>query len=248
GLSAERFVADPFGADGARLYRTGDLVRWLSDSQLEYLGRVDHQVKLRGLRVELGEIEASLLSLAGVRAAVVTTRQGASGMLLVAHVAADPGVVLQGPALRAALAARLPDYMVPAAVMVLPALPLNPNGKVDRHALPAPTPSGAGEYAAPRGDAERALALLWQEVLGLERVGRRDNFFELGGHSLAAIRVTALLVQRYACELPVRRFFDAPTLEAMARVLSEVGFNATGGDARAQRLNDMDSLLSEFEG
>jgi amino acid adenylation domain-containing protein len=248
GLSAERFVADPFGADGARLYRTGDLVRWLADGQLEYLGRVDHQVKLRGLRVELGEIEACLLSLAGVRAAVATTQQGASGMLLVAHVAADPGVALQGTALRTALAAQLPDYMVPAAVMVLPALPLNPNGKVDRHALPAATPSGASEYAAPQGDAEQALALLWQEVLGLERVGRHDNFFELGGHSLAAIRVTALLVQRHACELPVRRFFDAPTLEAMARALSEVGFNAAGGDARAQRLNDMDSLLSEFEG
>lgn len=169
-------------------------------------------------------------------------------MLLVAHVAAEPGASLQGAALRTALGAVLPDYMVPAAVMVLPALPLNPNGKVDRHALPAATPSGASEYAAPRGEAEQALALLWQEVLGLERVGRHDNFFELGGHSLAAIRVTALLVQRHACELPVRRFFDAPTLEAMAQALSEAGFSATGGDARAQRLNDMDSLLSEFEG
>ncbi|CDG82375.1 non-ribosomal peptide synthetase [Janthinobacterium agaricidamnosum] len=246
GLSAERFVADPFGADGGRLYRSGDLVRWLADGQLEYLGRIDHQVKLRGLRVELGEIEARLLAQPGVRAAVVSTQQAGSGALLVAHVAADPGVELQGAALRSALRGELPDYMVPSAVMVLAALPLNPNGKVDRHALPLATPSADAEHVAPLGQAEQALALLWQEVLGLPRVGRHDNFFELGGHSLAAIRVTALLAQRHACELPVRRFFDAPTLAGMAQGLSEAGFDA-GGAARARRLDDMANLLSEFE-
>ncbi|WP_176460935.1 non-ribosomal peptide synthetase [Janthinobacterium sp. PC23-8] len=248
GLSAERFVADPFDAAGGRLYRTGDLVRWLADGRLEYLGRIDHQVKLRGLRVELGEIEAGLLAQPGVRAAVVSTQHGANGMLLVAHVAVETGAGVQGAALRAALREVLPDYMVPTAVMVLGALPLTPNGKVDRHALPPVTPAGEGEYAAPQGEAEQALAQLWREVLVLERVGRDDNFFELGGHSLAAIRVTALLSQRHGCTLPVRHFFEAPTLSAMAAIVQAGGFGVGAAAVLATRLDQMASLLSEFEG
>ncbi|MET0266309.1 MAG: amino acid adenylation domain-containing protein [Duganella sp.] len=252
-LSAERFVADPFAREanaGGRLYRTGDLVRWLADGKLEYLGRIDHQVKLRGLRVELGEIEAALLAQPGVRAAVVTTQAGANGTLLVAHVA-DGGSGLQGAALRAALRKQLPDYMVPVAIMVLDALPLNPNGKIDRHALPLATPAGDGNYSAPQGEAEQALAQLWCEVLGLERVGRDDHFFELGGHSLAAIRVTALLSHRHGCTLPVRHFFETPTLAALAALaaaLPAAGFGAGAADAREKRLDDMASLLDEFEG
>ncbi|WP_148713625.1 non-ribosomal peptide synthetase [Chitinolyticbacter meiyuanensis] len=190
GLTAERFVADPFDAAGGRLYRTGDLVRWRNDGQLEYLGRIDFQVKVRGFRIELGEIEAQLLAITGVREAVVLAQEGATGIRLLAYAAIESGFDLGGPALRANLAAALPDYMVPAAVVVVPRLPLNPNGKIDRKALPAV--DEAAEQVAPVGELETALAAFWAELLGLASVGRHDNFFELGGHSLLALQ----LVQR----------------------------------------------------
>jgi len=139
----------------------------------------------------------------------------------------------------------LPDYMVPGALVVLEALPLNANGKIDRKALPEPELASDRAYEAPQGDAEAALAAIWAEVLGIERVGRHDNFFELGGHSLLAIRITALLAQRHACELAVRHFFDAPTIRALAAHLPAGGLPAQG--SRAQRLSEIDSLLSEFE-
>ncbi|HEY4589733.1 MAG TPA: amino acid adenylation domain-containing protein, partial [Thermoanaerobaculia bacterium] len=186
-LTAERFLPDPLADEpGARMYKTGDLTFQRAGGELECLGRIDRQVKVRGFRIELGEVEAALAAVPGVRQVAAMVRSDRSdGSDRSVGSSADPRLVayVTGDAtageLRAALRERLPDYMVPAAVMVLPALPLNPNGKVDRHALPAATPSGAGEYAAPQGDAEQALALLWQEVRGLERVGRRDNFFEL---------------------------------------------------------------------
>ncbi|MET0267520.1 MAG: condensation domain-containing protein, partial [Duganella sp.] len=209
---AERFVADPFGS-GERLYRTGDLVRWRADGQLEYLGRIDHQVKLRGLRIELGEIEAQLLAQPGVREAVVVAQQGTAGLRLVAYVAPAGE---QG-ALKAALLAALPDYMVPSQIVVLPALPLNANVKNDRKALPAlqlqQVPAG---HTAPQGAAELALAAIWRELLGVERAGRDDDFFTLGGHSLLAISLIARLQQAGLGELGLRAIFEHPTLSAMA--------------------------------
>ncbi|RSZ60395.1 amino acid adenylation domain-containing protein [Massilia atriviolacea] len=218
GLSAERFVADPFDADGGRLYRTGDLVRWNGEGQIDYLGRIDHQVKIRGLRVELGEIEAQLQAQPEVREAVVVALQGAGGTRLVGYVAAD------GPALGAVLRERLgralPDYMVPGMIVVLDTLPLNANGKVDRKALPQPAVESARTYVAPQGEREQALARIWAEVLGVERIGRDDNFFELGGHSLLALT----LLERMRAEgmgAQVRTLFQRPVLAAFALAMDE---------------------------
>jgi amino acid adenylation domain-containing protein len=191
-LTAERFMPDPFSrAAGARMYRTGDLGRWLSDGTIEYLGRNDFQVKLRGFRIELGEIESELSACAGVRAAVVLAREDTPGdKRLVAYVVPSEGETPAVADLRAALAAALPDYMVPAAFVRLDALPLTPNGKLDRKALPAPDQSSVAmqNYEAPLGPVETAIATIWQEILGVERVGRNDHFFELGGHSLLAVQ------------------------------------------------------------
>ncbi|MFB8830310.1 amino acid adenylation domain-containing protein [Azotobacter sp. CWF10] len=244
GLTAERFVADPFGT-GERLYRSGDLVRWNAEGQLEYLGRLDHQVKIRGLRIELGEVEAQLLAQPAVREALVVAREGPGGTRLVGYVSARAGQFLDSALLRERLGRGLPDYMVPGALVVLEALPLNANGKVDRKALPAPEQTGERAYEAPQGEIEERLAEVWAEVLGIERVGRHDNFFELGGHSLLAIRITALLAQRHACELAVRHFFDAPTIKALAAHLPAGGLLARG--SKEQRLAEIDSLLNEFE-
>ncbi|HEU0301079.1 MAG TPA: amino acid adenylation domain-containing protein, partial [Longimicrobium sp.] len=221
-LTAERFVADPFGGEpGARLYRTGDLVRWLADGRLEFVGRNDAQVKVRGFRVELGEIEARLLDHAAVREAVVVAREDASGdRRLVAYcVGADGAVEVE--ALRAHLSERLPEYMVPAAYVRLQALPLTPNGKLDRRALPAP---GEDAYArrpfeAPADPAERALAEIWTQVLRVERVGRWDHFFELGGHSLLAVQVTSRVRQALGVEVALGQVFERPVLADFARGL-----------------------------
>jgi amino acid adenylation domain-containing protein len=220
GLTAERFVADPFDPAGGRLYRTGDLVRWGGDGQLEYLGRIDHQVKIRGFRIELGEVEAQLLAQPEVREAVAAARPGAAGPRLVAYVSAQAGQAIDADVLRQRLGQVLPDYMVPGAIVVLAALPLNPNGKVDRHALPEPEQTGSEAYEAPRGPVEAALAVLWQELLGVPRVGRQDHFFELGGHSLLALRLLERLrAQGWAGQ--VRTLFQHPRLAAFAQALAQ---------------------------
>ncbi|CAG9164009.1 non-ribosomal peptide synthetase [Cupriavidus pampae] len=241
GLSAERFVADPFQT-GERLYRTGDLVKWRADGQIEYLGRIDHQVKIRGLRIELGEIEAQLLAQPEVTEAVVVARDGTR---LIAYVACC--APFDAETMRARLGGVLPDYMVPGALVVLERLPLNANGKIDRKALPEPQ-AQARTYEAPQGEVEQALAAVWAEVLGVERtgqIGRHDNFFELGGHSLALVRVNALLTSRHGWDVPMRQLFDHPTIAALApHVTAEQG--AGQGD-RQQRLSLMDSLLNELE-
>ena len=218
GLTAERFVASPFG-DGERLYRTGDLVRWREDGQLDYLGRLDHQIKIRGLRIELGEIEAQLLAQDEVEEAVVVAHDSGAGPVLAGYVASRCWQRQDAATLKQALAARLPDYMVPAVLTLLPALPLNANGKIDRKALPAPrlhTEDFA--YAAPQGLAEQRLAQIWQALLGVPRVGRFDHFFELGGHSLLAASLVARL--RYHWDagvvLPLRFVFEYPRLHEMA--------------------------------
>jgi aryl carrier-like protein len=204
GLTAERFVADPFKA-GGRLYRTGDLARRTADGELEYVGRADEQVKIRGFRIELGEVEQQLATLEGIKAAVVMAREDEPGQKrLVAYVVPEEGA--RGGAgeaeavglLRTALQARLPDYMVPAAFVILEALPLTANGKVDRRALPAPEAGDAyaAPYVAPRDKTEEAICEVWQEVLRRERVGIEDNFFSLGGDSILSIRVVSMLKGR----------------------------------------------------
>ncbi|WP_186137234.1 non-ribosomal peptide synthetase, partial [Burkholderia gladioli] len=218
-LSAERFVRDPFRDEaGARLYRTGDLGRYLADGSIEYLGRTDFQVKIRGLRVELGEIETRLAASEGVREAVVIARDDGEGARLVAYLVALEGASLVPAALREALAAALPDYMVPNAFVVMEAFPLSPNGKLERRALPAPDADAvvARAYQAPRGDTEVALAAIWQELLGLERVGRHDSFFDLGGHSLLAVQLVSRLRKAFGAELPLRELFARPVLAELA--------------------------------
>jgi len=204
GLSAERFVADPFAGAGGRLYRTGDLVRWNTQGQLEYLGRIDHQVKIRGFRVELGEIEAGLLAQPEVREAVVVASEGPSGVRLVGYVS---GEGIDTAQLRRGLSEKLPDYMVPAALVVLEALPLNANGKLDRKALPAAEFSSEQTYDEPRsaeeGAVERGLAAIWAQVLGVPRVGRHDNFFELGGDSLVALKLLARINKSRALSVQI---------------------------------------------
>ncbi|EEF27644.1 antibiotic synthetase, putative [Ricinus communis] len=241
GLSAERFVADPFDGAGGRLYRTGDLARWNGAGQLEYLGRTDHQVKIRGFRIELGEIEARLLAMPEVSAAVVVALAAPGGsQQLAAYVAAAD---LDVPSVRAVLSAQLPDYMVPASVTVLDALPLNANGKIDRKALPPPDWHAGQQHEPPQGAAEQALAAIWAEVLGHERVGRHDNFFELGGHSLTVMTLAAQLRQRHGISMPLRAVFEMPTIAALAATPALQGLNGSVNDDLAA----IDALLAELE-
>ncbi|WP_371501176.1 amino acid adenylation domain-containing protein [Kitasatospora sp. NBC_00374] len=216
-LTAERFVPEPGGPDGAPMYRTGDLASRRRDGRLDYLGRADRQVKLRGFRIEPGEVEAALTGLPGVTAAAVGLRNGPAGPVLAAHVVTDGRT---GEELRTALAAHLPDHLVPAVVMPLEALPLTPAGKVDYAALPEPRFGGAG--APPEGDCEELLAELWQEVLGLTEIARSDDFFALGGHSLPAIRLVARVRDTFETELPLRAVFESRTLAAMARRIEDL--------------------------
>ena len=226
GLTAERFVPDPFAAEpGARLYRTGDRARWLSDGVVEFLGRVDRQVKIRGVRVELGEIEATLLRHAQVRECAAVAREDESGdRRIVAYVVGEASP----DTLRAHAASALPDAMVPSAIIVLDALPLTANGKVDYRALPEPTDGDNGTraaeqpFVAPRTPVEEVLTGLTADLLGLDRVSVGDNFFALGGHSLLAMRTVMRIRELFGIELPVRAFFEAPTLAALAAAVEEV--------------------------
>ena len=219
-LTAERFVADPFDEHGGRLYRTGDLVRWSEEGQLIYLGRIDEQVKVRGFRIELGEVEAQLLKQPGVREAVVVARETPQGTQLAGYVSGHAGQKLDGSVLRQSLKAVLPDYMVPFVIMVLEALPLNANGKIDRKALPEPVFESGEAYEAPEGELETQLAQLWAEVLGVERVGRSSNFFELGGHSLLALTLVERM-RAAGIRAQVRELFEQPVLSAFADALAQ---------------------------
>ncbi|KAF1072469.1 MAG: Linear gramicidin synthase subunit D [Pseudomonas citronellolis] len=240
GLSAERFVADPFAAAeaGLRLYRTGDSVRWREDGALDYLGRVDQQVKIRGFRIEPGEIEARLRALPGVREAAVIARDGECGKRLLGYVAAEPGQVLEEGALKAALRAQLPDYMVPERLVLLDALPLNGNGKIDRQALPEPASSAsAGE--APREGLERQVAAIWSDVLGLATLSREDDFFELGGHSLLATQVVSRLRQALGLDVPLRALFEASRLAEFAARLPACSVSARPALVGVPRAGDL---------
>ncbi|MGQ5797803.1 amino acid adenylation domain-containing protein [Serratia sp. IR-2025] len=219
-LTAERFLADPF-APGGRMYRTGDVARYLANGDIEYLGRNDQQVKIRGFRIECGEIEAVLATHPAVREAVVDARAVGDDKRLVAWVvpAADVAEETLAGALRQHVSAALPDYMVPSAWVVVAALPLSPNGKLDRRALPEPQGAQSqAAYEAPQGEHETLLAGIWRELLNVEQVGRHDNFFELGGHSLLAVRLTNRL-QQVEWLLPLQTLFANPTLLALAQQL-----------------------------
>jgi amino acid adenylation domain-containing protein len=250
-LTAERFVPDPFGAGlgspGSRLYRSGDLARRRVDGEIEVLGRADQQVKIRGYRIELGEIEAVLGRHPGVRelALVALVASGARGAgdgdagerRLVAYVVPRPGQAPNVSELHAFLKERLPDYMVPAAFVLLDALPVNANGKLDRRALPAPDgerPDLGADYADPEGEIERRIALLWRKVLGVERIGRNDNFFELGGHSLLLTQVHRELKET-APELTLIDLFSYPTVGALADYLSSRSGRRSAADEARER-------------
>ncbi|WP_414676466.1 amino acid adenylation domain-containing protein, partial [Longimicrobium sp.] len=233
-LTAERFVPDPFGGEaGGRLYRTGDRARWRADGELEFLGRTDAQVKIRGIRIEPGEVESALLEHPGVREAAVVAREAPSGIAgdrrLVGYVVAAAGDPLSPAALREHLRARLPEHMVPSAVVQLESLPLTPSGKLDRKALPELEHAGEGDrYVAPRTPTEEVLAGIWAEVLRLERVGIRDDFFALGGHSLLATRVVARLGAVLGVEIPLRALFEATTVAELAGRVEEMHRTGAG--------------------
>ncbi len=242
GLTADRFVPSLTG-NGERLYRTGDRVRWNEAGELEFLGRLDGQVKVRGFRIETGEIETALVDLPAIRDAVVVARAEPSGeRRLVAYVVPGDGGTPGGAELREALLARLPEFMVPQIFVVLDALPLTPNGKVDRRALPAPEGARdlSSRYVAPRNPTEETIAAIWGEVLGVERVGVEDAFHELGGHSLVATRVVSRIREALGVELPLRAVFEHPTVAGLAAVL------AGEEDARlAALLAEMDEMSDD---
>jgi amino acid adenylation domain-containing protein len=223
-MTAEKFLPNPFSSDPhyARMYRTGDLARHMADGNLEYLGRIDHQVKVRGFRIELGEIQSVIASVGGVREALVMTREERAGeKWLVAYVATQREREALIPDIRARIRERLPEYMMPAAFVLVPSFPLTPNGKVDRAALPAPALDElhAGEYVAPRTDSEARMARLWASLLGLEKVGVKTSFFELGGHSLLATQCVARIRDEFGVDVPVKALFTAPTIEDLVRVV-----------------------------
>jgi hypothetical protein len=219
-LTAERFVRDPFsGNPDDRLYRTGDLARYLPDGNIAFLGRADNQIKIRGYRVEPAEVEAAVRRLAGVREATVVARSGGSdARKLVAYVVAS-GALPTPEDLRAQLRRTLPEYMVPAAIVLLDALPISPNGKINYAALPEPefgVGEPTGEHVAPQGDLEKMLAAIWQDLLGVPQIGLRDNFFDSGGDSLLAIRMIDIVERTCGVSVVPPAFFAEPTIEGLA--------------------------------
>lgn len=259
-LTAERFVPDPFGGQpGARLYRTGDLCRWRASGQLDYLGRTDHQVKIRGIRIELEEIDAALAAHPQVREAVVLARaDNAAGTRLVAYVAPQDPDSFDSITVRADLGTRLPGYMVPAEYVVLHALPLNSNGKIDRKALPAPGASSLAaqiHYQAPRTDLEAVLTEIWADVLNRDRVGAHDDFFDLGGHSLLAVRAVTLIRESFGIAVPVSAIFRGATparfADEFAAMSDRAGLNTLASSIRAVLAlsdDDVEARLEELPG
>ncbi|TBV11939.1 non-ribosomal peptide synthetase [Phytopseudomonas dryadis] len=245
GLTAERFVPDPFAADGSRLYRSGDLVRQRPDGVVDYLGRSDYQVKIRGFRVELGEIEACLGHQSGVRECAVVAQGEGSGRRLTGYVVLDTHS--QGSAraqqIRSALKQQLPEHMVPAFVIEIDSLPLTPNGKLDRKALPDPQQRlQVDAWREPQAEHQRTLASIWQEVLGVARIGLDDNFFELGGHSLLATQATAMAQLRLGCDIALDLIFKTGSLEAYALAVEQRMNTNLQAD-----LSDMFDFMTELE-
>jgi len=223
-LTAERFVPNPFSELSGRLYRTGDLARYMEDGRIEFLGRMDEQVKVRGFRIEPGEIEAAVIECEGVRECVALVREARGEKLLVAYVVAESAEPPRSSELRASLRERLPDYMVPSTFVMLDEMPLTPNGKVDRRALPAldgSRPELESRYVEPRTSLEKLLAEMWQDVLEIEAVGIHDDFFELGGTSLRVVVFVNKLQQRLGVHVPVKTLFSGPNVAALAEYLKD---------------------------
>jgi acyl-coenzyme A synthetase/AMP-(fatty) acid ligase/acyl carrier protein len=224
GLTAERFVACPFGPPGERMYRTGDLACWDANGNLEFLGRIDEQVKIRGFRIEPGEVAEALVRHPEVGKAAVIAREDQPGVKrLVAYLVSAAGEVLDAGGLRAYLATTLPEYMVPSAFVTLDKFPLSPNGKLDRRALPAPEFGAAAgiDYVPPRTDVERVLVDIWAEVLAVQQVGVEDDFFELGGDSLHSMQLTSRAKVAFAVALTPRDVLTARTVSALAELVEE---------------------------
>ncbi len=230
-MTAEKFLADPF-REGERMYRTGDRGRFLSDGQIQFLGRTDHQVKIRGYRIEIGEIEQALTRHPEILACAVAAREEKPGdKRLVGYVVSRTGSSPSVMELRGYLKSTLPDYMVPSTFVFLDALPLTPNGKLDRRALPAPEqtrPELEDVFVAPRNALEQTVARIWGQVLGLEKVGVHDNFFELGGHSLLATLVFARLQKAFPVAPPLRALFEKPTVAELSVAIEELGQGRAG--------------------
>jgi acyl carrier protein len=244
-LTAEKFITNPFSNDPqARLYKTGDQARYLADGNIEFLGRIDDQVKIRGYRIELGEIESVLAQHPAIEQAVVLAREERPGdKRLVAYVVGAPGSVPSANELRTFLQQKLPEYMVPSAFVFLQEIPLSPNGKVDRRALPEPDRSRrelANVYRSPATSTEETLAAIWREVLKLDRVGIDDDFFDLGGHSLLATQIVSRMCKAFSLEVPLRHFFESPTIAALAAIIDQ---------NQAKRLSDteLEQMLREVE-
>jgi acyl carrier protein len=266
-MTAERFVPDPWSGtgdrpEGGRLYRTGDLARWLPSGDLEFLGRLDHQVKVRGFRIEPGEVEMALTELPRIADARVLAVELGGDKALVAFVVAAPGPSgdagaaegLDAASLRKALAGRLPGHMVPAAVEVVESFPLTPNGKVDRKALldrfegrSAGTGTGSAEHVEPRTETERVLAAIWTDLLPVERVGVHDDFFDLGGHSLTATRILSRLRKELDVQLPLAVLFEEPTVERLARVVEIERGDAPAAQAAPPAEEAGDEAMSDQE-
>jgi amino acid adenylation domain-containing protein len=248
-LTREKFQANPFnGLPEDRIYRTRDLGRYLPDGNLTFAGRRDQQVKIRGFRVELGEIEAALGRQPGVREAVVIARDDdLAGRRLIAYVVPSAEGATDAHALHEALRATLPAYMIPAAFVLLERLPLTPNHKLDRRALPDPEPSRpeGREIVPPRDGVEQAIAMIWQRLLNLEAVGVRDNFFELGGHSLLGTRVIAALRDEFGAEIPLRALFEKPTVEALALAVAQARVEQAVGSEVDALLDNLEDLSDE---
>jgi amino acid adenylation domain-containing protein len=250
-LTTERFLPDPFTREAnARMYRTGDLARWLSDGNIEFTGRNDHQVKIRGYRIELGEIESRIREIGGIKDAVVVAREEETGdkRLVGYYTLTEDREGITAEEIRRHLSRQLPDYMVPSAYVVLDEIPLTPNGKTDRKALPAPE-GGAyarGEYEAPIGEIEEILSQIWSEVLNVEKVGRNDNFFDLGGHSLLAVK----LIERIRCKglnADIRSLFTSKTMADMAMLIKHNKYNYETDIPANDLLNRFETVLNLSE-
>jgi amino acid adenylation domain-containing protein len=243
-LTGQTFIPDPFGESGGRMYKSGDLARYLPGGEIEYLGRVDHQVKIRGLRIELGEIEFRLSQHPGVREAVVL----AQDERLVAYVTREDGEgeTLETGDLRAYLGRVLPEYMVPQSVMILDSMPLSANGKLDRRSLPsAEQLLVAVPYAAPEGEIECEVATIWQTLLQVPKVGRHDNFFELGGHSLLAVQVVSQIRQRLQVEISITKLFGSTTLAVLAEEILSIYINRFDAEDIERFTAEVDNLSDE---
>jgi acyl-coenzyme A synthetase/AMP-(fatty) acid ligase/acyl carrier protein len=252
-LTAERFIPDPFSRKpGARLYKTGDLARFHSGGEIEFIGRVDQQVKLRGFRIELGEIETVLGQHPSVREAVVVAREDASGdKRLIAYLVMREEPPPAASEMRNYLKKTVPEYMVPASFVVLEALPLTATGKVDRNALPEPEqvrPELAQVYVAPQTAVEEVLCGIFSEVLQVEPVGVRDSFFELGGHSLLATQISSRVRLAFQVELPLRRLFEAPTVEGLAKAILDHCEERERVEQTAELLLKLSTLSDEEAG